>query len=408
MGLAASTGLQPTTVLLFASWLSMTTGGLAVVAMRWMQGVVFQTLGKASSEIYYSAIHPRERRWVKPVIDTLVDRWSDAAVGVLLIAALHILHVKNSVIALVTAILAGVWLIVLIVLNRYYARAFRQALSLRWIGEDAVDEAMQLPQARKAILEVLRGGEENRILAALELVTQARSRSLSRAAREALRHPSPAVQAAAVRAMEALHVSDPEGRVETLLTSENEGLRAAAVSYLIGRTRGGAELACRVLDGEDRTLRRLALDALLEYPDRARHCLTASWIDGRMKAGTAEALLEAARALGAVDAEVALSRLPALLAREDPEVRRAALVAAARRPDRSLVNAVLPSLFEPHASREARTALAAIGDPAIPALEPALAGERSESARALAAHALADIGSGRAVRRLFALARSAD
>ena len=68
--------------------------------MRWIQGVLFQTLGKPSSEIYYAAIHPNERRRIKPMIDTLAERWSDAAVGILLILVLHVLHVPLKSIAI--------------------------------------------------------------------------------------------------------------------------------------------------------------------------------------------------------------------------------------------------------------------------------------------------------------------
>src|SRR4029077_15283214 len=40
---AAATGLQPGAVLVFAAWAAMATGGWAIVAMRWIQGVASQT-----------------------------------------------------------------------------------------------------------------------------------------------------------------------------------------------------------------------------------------------------------------------------------------------------------------------------------------------------------------------------
>jgi hypothetical protein len=92
-------GPQPGTVLLFATLTAVTSGGWAVIAMRWIQGVVSQTLGKSATEIYYAAVRPSERRRLKLAIDTLVERWSDAAVGVALLVALHLLHAPIILIA---------------------------------------------------------------------------------------------------------------------------------------------------------------------------------------------------------------------------------------------------------------------------------------------------------------------
>src|SRR6185436_4635781 len=131
LGLGASTGLQPGAVLIFATWAAVTTGGWAVVAMRWIQGVVSQTLGKSSTEIYYAAIRPSERRRIKPALDTLIERWSDAIVGILLLVVLHFLRVPVELIIAATAVLALVWLFVLFLLNRQYGRAFHEALSRR-------------------------------------------------------------------------------------------------------------------------------------------------------------------------------------------------------------------------------------------------------------------------------------
>jgi AAA family ATP:ADP antiporter len=148
LGLGASTGLQPGAVLAFAAWAALTTGGWAVVAMRWIQGVTSQTLGKSSTEIYYAAIHPKERRRIKPAIDTLVERWSDALVGVLLVVVLRLLHVPIAAITIATGALAAVWLAVLFFLNRQYGRAFTEALSRRWIDPDTAPESLALPSSR--------------------------------------------------------------------------------------------------------------------------------------------------------------------------------------------------------------------------------------------------------------------
>jgi ATP/ADP translocase/HEAT repeat protein len=423
LGLAASTGLQPTTVLLFASWLTFGAGPWAVVAMRWVQGVVFQTLGKSSSEIYYSAIHPRDRRSVKPAIDTLVDRWSDALVGVMLIIVLRLLHVSMHAIALVTAILAGLWLVVLLGLNRSYARAFREALSARWLDKDLVPEIRQLPETRRAIAEAIRSDDDRRVVAALEWCVQVRDGgsgdgtlrdgtlrdgSLRAAAYARLRHGSPVVRAAAVRALEAMGARDSEHRIDGFLHDAHEDLRRAAVSYLVARSPGADPLVRGMLEGDDAALRSYALAALQDHPARARRCLTPAWIDARLRAASPLERAQAAVALGSIDAPVAASRLRALLSDADLDVRRAALLSAARRPARAFLDRLLPALFAPETSREAHEALVAAGDPAVQALAPFLDGSRGRREQTLAANALADTGRSRARRLLLGLARGGD
>jgi hypothetical protein len=161
-----------------------------VVAMRWIQGVLFQTLGKSASEIYYAAIRPDERRRMKPATDTIVERVADAAVGVLLIVALRSFRVPLSVIAMLTAGFAVVWLILLRVLDRQYGQAFREALTNRWIEPQAAADSMRLTSARDAVLQVLRGDQEGAMVLALELSEESRDPEILAAVRECLSHPS--------------------------------------------------------------------------------------------------------------------------------------------------------------------------------------------------------------------------
>jgi ATP/ADP translocase len=143
LGLGTSTGLQPSAVLVLATWTAVSGTWWIIVAMRWVQGVMFQTLGKSSAEIYYAAVRPSERRAIKPAIDMLVERWGDALVGVVLIVVLGSLHVPIATIAVVTSVLAAAWLALLVVLDRQYGRAFHQALSSRWIEPDVANEALR-------------------------------------------------------------------------------------------------------------------------------------------------------------------------------------------------------------------------------------------------------------------------
>jgi hypothetical protein len=406
LGLGPTTGLQPVTAMLFVSGLALGGGWWIVLAMRWIQGVVFQTLGKSSAEIYYMAIRPHERRRIKPAVDTLVDRWSDAAVGVLLIVLLRVIGVGETVLAIMTVTFLVAWMIVLVFLNREYGRAFEETLSSRWLEPDVAEDSMRIPSARKALLMGLRADDESRIALALKLSERSRDREIARAVKSCLTHPSPSVRATAVGSMEAMRLRDEEGLIPGFLSEANEGLRAAAVRYLLARSPKPAVLARSWLDGSDPALRQHAVNALFERPSEGRAALTLEWIDARLEAGTPEDLLVAARALGAMTGSAPVKRLRALLTNPDVEVRRVALLSAERRPSPELLDVLLPLLLLPELNYEARRALTAIGGRAVPALQPLLDGERGLRGQVVAARTLARIASPRAVGSLMTLARS--
>jgi len=407
-GLGFSTAMQPVGVMALSTWVAVSTGWWAVVAMRWVLGIVQQTLGKSSAEIYYMAVRPSERRRIKPAIDTLVERWSDAVVGILLIFILRAAGVAIGVVAIATAVVGALWFLVLLRLNRQYGRAFEVALTSRWIEPEGAADSMRTPAVRRALLRSLRSDEEASILLALRLATQARHPDIARAVRESLRHPSPAVRAAALRAMEALRLRDPEGMVERLVADSNESVRYAALEYLLVMSSRPIALVRRLLDGPDPVLHRLLVDVLLEHPHEAPDAVTVEWIDRLLRSGAQEDLIFAARALGTMKGVLPARRIQMLLTHPDVEVRRAALLSATRRPRREFLENARSLLLEPELSYEARRALAAIGDPAVATLERPLSGRDGARAQALAARVLADIATPRAVRSLLRLVRSSD
>jgi HEAT repeat protein len=215
------------------------------------------------------------------------------------------------------------------------------------------------------------------------------------------------VRACAVEAMEALRLPDRDGVIEGWLAEPHEGLRRAAVGYLLSMGPEPVPFARRLLDGDDPTLRQYLLDALGDHPYEAQRALTWDWIDARIKSGRREDLLAAAQSIGALGGPTT-PRLLTLLASRDVEVRRAVLLAAARRPSPELLDVLLPLLVVPDLDPEARNAVAAIGDPAVPALQRLLEGKEGERAQSRAAAVLAQIASPIAIEGLMSLVRSGD
>lgn len=408
LGIGASSGLQPAAVLALSAWSSIVGGGWIAVAMRWTQGVLAQTLGKSSTELYYAAIDPEVRRRIKPAIDTLVERWSDAFVGVLLVIALHLLRVPVEGILIATAGLAAVWLGVGVALDRHYGTAFQQALSRRWIEPDVAPELMRRRSSRRAVHAALASEDERQLLLALELSGHARDDETKAAVQRCLAHPSPRVRAGAAYAMTAMALPDPDRLVDGFLAEADERVRRAAVGYLLSRSDRSIALAHQWLDGDDLALRDHAIDALCDDPALARRVLGWDWIDGRLASGKPEDLLLAARALGAMESRPGARRLRALVTHADVEVRRAALRSAACTPSRELLDVLLPLLSSSDVGYEAGEAVAAVGDRAVPGLERLLRGEQGEQAQKQAARSLARIASPHAIGCLKEVARGGD
>jgi AAA family ATP:ADP antiporter len=407
-GLGASNGLQPAAVVALASWAAIGPGMGVVIAMRWVQGVLSQTLGKSANEIYYTAIQPGQRRRIKPAIDTLVERWSDAAVGVLLVVALHLLHMPVAAIAIVTAVLAAAWIGVLFVLNHQYGHAFKKELSSRWIEPEETPTAMRLPAARRALVEAWNAKDELAIVLALHLSGRVRDSRIVSVVRQSLAHASPAVRAAAVTAMTSMRLTDQASRIAEFLSQPDEDLRRASVNYLLLCGPRPTKFAASVLAGDDEVLHGYVIATLFETPCEARAALTLGWIDARIASGSTDRLLLAARALGAIEGPPPGERLRVMLAHPDPEVARTALLTAVRRPSPGLLDELLHLLVVPGLHLEARLAVAALGNPAVAPLEPLLDGRRGARVQSLAASTLAQIGTRQAVSVLLELVRSSD
>jgi hypothetical protein len=280
-------------------------------------------------------------------------------------------------------------------------------LSSRWGEPEDPPEAMRTPAARRALFEALHAADEPGIVLALRLSGEVKNAGIIRAVRECLGHASPVVRASAVGAMETLGLADHENRIAGFLDEPHEALRGAAVRYLLVRGPRPLEFARRVLEGNDEMLQRQALDVLFDFPCEARAALTAEWLDARIRSTRVEDHRLAARGAGVL-ASKSPERLRLLLANPDTEVRRIALRSAIRRPSRALIDVLLPLLLAPDLAEEARRAVSALGDAAMPGLEALLAGGQGTIAQSVASNTLAQMGSPRAVHALLELVRGGD
>ncbi len=411
--LGASAGIQTGSVLAFSflSFVSPASGIL--LAMRWVQGVVFQTIGKSSTEIYYQAVRPPDRRRIKPALDVMGERSADAFVGVLLVALLGFAGVNLKLLAVVTAAFALFWLFTLLRLQRKYTEAFHDSLARRWIEPDLAALMLRDRGARRSLVDALQGGDEELITLALEFCQEAGYRQANASIRAHLRHPSARVRTAAVRAMQALGISDPDDLVPSFLTADDEPMRRAALDYLITRRPDARNIARQMLEGDDPVLREWTLDLLATRRSLAADLITAEWIDRLLASLRPEDRVAGTGALAFLPPAEAVKRLLPQLRTGDLEVKRAGVRSAATlqattgASGADLSEEIISFLGDPDLSFAAVRAIAAAGNRAVPRLEQ-LIGVREPAVQGAAAHALALIGSRAARDALVGLTRRDD
>ncbi len=407
-GVFFSTLPQPLSVLVFAVWIVFSPVFGVIVALRWIQGVLFQTLGKSSFELYFMAIRTAERQKIKPALDTLVERLADAAAGVVLLGVLASVGVNMRIVAGLTALVAALWLFMLTRLQRRYVREFRTSLEQHQSDLPITAAGLQLPEARRTLLAAIQSEDEAQVLLALRLAAQVRHRNIKRAVASRLDHASPAVRAAATSALDTLGVTGLEERIGTFLAETDPDLRRAAVGYLLARGRAPMESARALLDGQDADLRQVALEILIARPRLVAGAVSLQWVDDRIEQGTEAELVAGAMALTLVPGPESEERLRLLVQHPLVEVRRAALKTASRRPAPSLLDAIVAQLLAPGLRSEAREAVSALRQAAIPALATLADGSQGSQARRIACDALAGIGGRDAIAVLLRVVRGND
>lgn len=329
------------------------------------------SLDQASRELLFLPVPVQGRAKAKAFIDVFVQRLAKGLAAVALLAVtLGWMTVPQTVIF--SAVWILLWLALVGRLRGLYVSAFRESLLRR---EMEMEDALELEDA--ATLEVLFEGlgsnDMREVTHSLDLLAahgrgrlvpplmlhhpeaEVRRRVLDILVAEGRRDATglvegllvdhdPEVRAAATRALAVLGPHDVKQIMEQRLHDPDPGIRGAAVGYLAGI--------------DDEVARRSADGALVEM----------------LADGAAEVRLEAARALrGLCTAERFSGALVQLLYDGDERVVRGAIEAVSCRLERGNASPLYLPILVSHLrhrklKHDARTALVAFGEAAIPAL----------------------------------------
>lgn len=372
-GVAVGMSVMPTlfgaasAALLFAPALPVAT------AMKFSDNGLQYTIHESTVQALYGPFAAEAKVRTRAFLDAVIKPVAYALGGVALLVFARPLGVIQ--LSFVSIALVVVWLAMVPTVRRRYLSELERSLAGGRIvdhGEQTID-----PLARSVLVRSLESDDPRIVLAALDALSNDADPAVLAAHERLTSHEDPAVRVAALERL------GPYAR-STATRTDDEAI-ASALSDHEPAVRAAAARAHAEAAGDDAVD---ALAPLLEDPDRhVRTQVVAALVchagfEGSLLAGARVAQLVASpSALDRADAAIVLGelgapgarRLATLLEDRDRAVVHAALVAARRVADPRLV-APLLRLFERRSTRrEAGSALAAIGAPAVEPLAILLA-----------------------------------
>jgi HEAT repeat protein len=360
-----------------------------VVVMKTIDQSVRYTVDKTSSVTLYAPLPAAQRNQVQTALESVIEPLVGGVSGLLL--ALFVQYLGFGSVAVVTIVLVvtATWVALVIVQDRYYQKALRNALRARRMGAGQL--TVEDPEAIAVIVESLDSADVGQVLNGLSLVERIDGFELAATYRRLIDHEAPEIRREVLRRIEALGAEsglaplvaqrvaaestpvlkgqalrtlatlDPDGAIDHLepyLSATDDAVRREAFVGLLRH--GGIEgILCA---GEP-------LLAALRSPDAVERRFAASVLEGTQSPGFARALTKllgdaeapvrvaALRAVGTANSATMWPRATGLLADRVDEVSRTAAAILAQAGDAAI--APLAELISDAAARTETRCLAA-------------------------------------------------
>ena len=338
---------------------------LAVVTpMKFADNGFQYTIHDTTLQALYVPFAPAVKARTRAFLDAVVKPLSYGVGGVVLLVLAPILSVGRLAGITVPIVLA--WFLVIPLVQRRYLRTLQSTLSVR--GALAFDSEYLLDSAgRRALIEMLDQGDERQALIALEQLGDEKSDGFIRAVEKLAVHAAPALRAAALGRLATLPGASIEPVLAALADDDPDVRAAAARAYAALAGDEGIEALAPLLIDHAGDVRVAAAAGLLASGGVEGGIVGGAHLGQLLGTGERQGRVEAARVLRSVGRGT-FRPLRRLLGDPEPQVRRAALKAAASCPDPRLVPLLVQALSDPHCRRQAGNALVAAGEAAIPPL----------------------------------------
>jgi ATP:ADP antiporter, AAA family len=386
-GVGSALLLLPACMLLSSFGLVVAFGLVAAVVAKGSETALRYSAERAGREILYVPVPEDIKLKAKAYIDVAVEKGIGKVLSALLLAVLlSFLELRH--IAYVTFLLASGWFALALALRREYVRTLSRAIegrfaSLRGLFMTLTD-ASSLPVLQRA----LAADSPLRVGFALDLVRQAPASDIRPLAKELnalAAHGDEAVRAAALDQLARIPDLADEAALRARLADESANVRERAVATLAARHGGDASALLReLLTSDDAGVRMAALQHVvrdgglrqMRVLDRA--FLERRWPHSARSDPGARAELALAAA-GVHDDNGVGDLLDPFLDDPDPRVLASALRSAALLGRLDCCDRMIAALREPATRPAAEDTLAALGTAAIGPLSRTLLDEAADA-----------------------------
>jgi AAA family ATP:ADP antiporter len=344
---------------------------VVALALKIAESGIRYSIDDSTRELLFLPVPAAERAKAKTFLDLFVKR---AAKG---LAALLLFPVTLGWITPLQAgwfslaIIAG-WLALTWLITREYVRSFRQGLAQKSVDSDSPINLADVTTL-EILIESLGSPDPRQVLHGLEILSaHGRGRLVPPLL---LYHEDEEVRCRTLQILAAQGREDAAPLVERRLSDASSAVRAEATRVLAHlRHQDACEMMLPRLESADAGVRAAAIACLANHGDPAMQQRAEEALKDMTSDAHTTIRIEGLRALGAIPEPLFTSKIIRLLYDPAPEVVRAAIQAVKRRVSRDGVNPLyLPKLTSLLANRrlkhDAREALVAFGDRAIPALE---------------------------------------
>jgi CRP-like cAMP-binding protein/HEAT repeat protein len=333
--------------------------------LRLLENAVNYSLLPVGVQLLYSAVPDTEREALRGAVDGLLRKGGTVVAGLLLIGAGR--AADGLTMALVVVALCGLLGVLLWRLRPAYVEALGEQVGAHGEEEEKLDR-----EERKLLVEALGSSAPERVLHAVELMAQGEE-PLRPHLPALLRHANERVQERGVALAMELEATETAPLLEQLVTQGSRRPRDSAVWALAKVAPERAEvLLPPLLQHPDVGLRCAAISALLNTRWHAAALEAMGALAARGSKAPVAERREVARLFGRMHDPTFIPMLTPLLNDPDSTVRRVALRSVGEGGYVALAPRLLTFLTWREERREAREALAALGDEVTPLLEATL------------------------------------
>jgi HEAT repeat protein len=333
--------------------------------LRLLENAVNYSLLPVGVQLLYAAVPDEEREALRGAVEGLLRKGGTVLAGVLLIGVGR--SANGTSMALAVVGLCGLLGVLLLRLRPAYVEALGEQ-----VGATSDDDEAMGREDRRLLVEALGSSSPERVLHALDLMAE-EGLPLRPHLSVLLRHTHERVQERAVSLALELESTETAPLLEQLVTQGNRRPRDSAVWALAKLAPERAEvLLPPLLQSPDVGLRCAAIGALLSTKWRAAALVALGALTARGAQAPVADRREVARLFGRLKDPSYSPMLTSFLGDPDSSVRRVAVRSVGEGGYVKLAPRLLTFLTWREERREAREALAALGDAVTPLLETTL------------------------------------